>query len=79
MSGRKMRTKKYVRSMMMAIEWAKGSSTKTNGLRVIRRFENVNNVEFDPSNRSHQLLVCGHGDTEEFFRSVKIKRSKGVL
>ena len=79
MMGRKTRTKKYVRSMMMAIELAKGSSTKANGLRAIRKFEEVNNIEFDPSNRSHQLVVCGRGDTMEFFRSVKIKRSKGVL
>ena len=41
MIGRKTRTKKYVRSMMMAIEWAKGSSTKANGLRVIRKFEGI--------------------------------------
>lgn len=70
---------KQIRAMLKAIDLAKGKSTRTDGLRVIRSFEDVNGVAFDPNNLSHQLLVCGRGDTEGFFRAIRLKRKKGIL
>ena len=74
------RYKKYKRlkAMMHAIELAQTSvydfdkkSSKADGLRVIRRFERLNNITFGPFNNDHLELINGGGIHEEFFRNVK--------
>lgn len=57
--------------MLRAIRDAAGDSTMTNGLRVIRRFEQLNNVEFDPFNRQHRIIIFNCGVHEEFFRAIR--------
>jgi len=44
--------------------------SKTNGLRVIKRFERVNKVKFDPFNNDHLDLIYGNASNESFFRSM---------
>jgi len=71
---------RYVSAMMEAIDVARTCpalvrklATKTNGLRVIKRFEKVNGYKFDPFNDEHVQAIAGHGYDEAFFRSVKLK------
>lgn len=63
--------RKYRREMLRAIREAAGDSTMTNGLRVIRRFEEINNVQFDPFNRQHRSIIVNCGVHEEFFRAIR--------
>ena len=77
-----MNRKRYIRAMLRAINkarvsvWDGKKTSKTNGLRVIRRFEKVNKCDFNPFDKYHVELIVGHGDDEEFFRSAKLK---GIL
>jgi len=68
---------RYVRAMMKAIDVACRScwtsdprGRKTDGLRVIRRFEQINNTEFDPFNSTHVDTIRGWANTEGFFRDA---------
>ena len=45
-------------------------SSKTDALRVIRTFERVNNMEFDPFSERHVDQVAGWGWAENRFRSI---------
>lgn len=76
--------KKYTYAMMNAIDLARkptkfelqfsGSmQSRTNGLRVIRRFEKVNKIPFNPLNDRHLKLVEGNAGHEAFFRSFRLK------
>ena len=62
------RSRRYVRAMLRAINAASdlpdphpyvNSCTRTAGLRVIRDFERVNAIEFDPFNSQHVDKVAG--------------------
>lgn len=72
-----LKRRRYVAAMMQGIGMASapcfigGKSSKTDGLRVIRRFERVNGVAFDPRNSSHVSAVAGNGHNENFFRRAK--------
>lgn len=73
----------YVSGMMKAIKqaqynvWNKDKpASKTNGLRVIRRFEKINQIEFDPYDNFHVKTISGHGTDEAHFRRVKLLRGK---
>ena len=74
--------KKHVKAMMRAIKYATTPAnkdkreSKTNGLRVIRRFESVNNIKFDPANRSHLDYIYGCAHIEGFLRKAKLILSK---
>ncbi len=57
-------------AMLKAIKIAAGGASITDGLRVIRRFERVNNIKFNPFSVFHINMVRGHGDDEQFFRRV---------
>lgn len=66
-------------AMMKAIDEArkpdpmligKQSHSKTDGLRVIRRFEMVNGVAFNPFSEEHLELVAGNAGHEVFFRKA---------
>lgn len=68
---------RYVKAMMEAIKLAQATtfgvgklSSKTDGLRAIRRFEKINKVKFDPFSTVHTRFVTGCGIHEEFFRSA---------
>lgn len=69
--------RRYVAEMMQAIDMAStsyflgGKSSKTDGLRVIRRFEKINGIAFDPKNSGHLSVVSGNGHNENFFRREK--------
>lgn len=70
--------KKYVKAMLKAIDAARSESSgpkrkfsKTDGLRVIKRFEKVNNIAFDPFNIHHVDIVSGWGWNESMLRSLK--------
>lgn len=69
---------RHVKAMMKAIDIARisyflgGKSSKTDGLRVIRRFERVNGVVFDPNNSNHLSVVSGNGHNENFFRKARM-------
>jgi hypothetical protein len=72
-----MKRQKYVRAMMNAIGraqkgWLCDPSSKTDALRAIRRFEEVNGVRFNPFNESHVGKVSGCGTHEHFFRAGKV-------
>lgn len=73
----------YVRAMMRCIKSAtfdiltEQISSKTDGLRVIKRFEKVNKIKFDPFNINHRELVIGHGMNESFFRAVELLNVQG--
>lgn len=70
--------RKYVKAMMFAIKRAqtnvfdKEPSSKTDALRAIRRFERVNNIQFNPFNKAHLNTVAGCGTHENFFRKIKL-------
>jgi len=72
-----MNRRKYVRAMLKAINKARQnhfegeSASKTDGLRVIRRFEKVNKIKFDPFNSLHIDAISGWGKYEGFFRAIK--------
>lgn len=63
----KWRRRRYRKALWAAIQDACGNSSgmyandihPVNGLRVIRIFEEVNKVKFDPFNRLHRHLVAG--------------------
>lgn len=67
----------FVRYMIKAIDVARSESfaspksTMTNGLRVIRRFEKVNGIEFNPRDSLHISFVRRMGCHEDFFRTAK--------
>ena len=71
--------RRYVRAMMRAISLAQGSVwsddvrvSRTHGLRVIRSFERVNKIPFDPFDHSHVHLIEGMGHHEHFFRDARL-------
>lgn len=59
------------RLYLKAIRLAAGRESMTDGLRVIKRFERVNNVEFNPRNRQHLDTVKNNGQHENFFRRAR--------
>lgn len=61
---------RYKPAMIKAIKLA--GSSKTDGLRVIRLFEKMNGVRFDPFDNSHLNLISGMGHHESFFRQANI-------
>ncbi len=72
--------KLYVRAMMTAINTARHNvwnrnapSSKTDALRVIRHFEEVNGCKFNPLNKRHIGRVAGHGKDEAFFRAARLR------
>ena len=73
------RSKRYLRAMLRAIDLARKPDTfwdgkrysKTYGLRVIKTFERVNGVPFDPFNGEHLSLIEGNAHHEHFFRTGK--------
>ena len=66
---------KYRRGVLKGIEIARNSSSgkcsKTDGLRVIRRFEEVNKCPYDHESLSHTYLVRGKANNESMFRRLK--------
>lgn len=69
------RHRRYVRAMLKAIDVAREPvwdfdvrASRTDGLRVIRRFERVNGTRFDPFNETHLEAVAGNGSHENFLR-----------
>lgn len=68
----------YIKAMLKAINLARSESSlnpkssMTDGLRVIRRFEKINNIKFDPFNKTHLNKIAYNGSHESFFRSMKI-------
>lgn len=68
----------YVFMMLRAINKArynvlvKGITTKTNGLRCIKTFEEVNNIKFDPFCSEHVDKVAGMGNYEDLFRKINL-------
>lgn len=71
------RDRRYVRAMLKAIDIAREPvfigetrQSKTNGLRVIRRFERVNKTTFNPFDKRHLELIHGCASHESFFRKV---------
>jgi len=71
------RNKRYIKAMLKAIDKAREPvfigeewQSKTNGLRVIRRFERVNNTTFDPFDKRHLELIHGCASHESFFRKA---------
>lgn len=73
------RSRQYKKAMLKAIDKARsvydGISThmysKTDGLRVIRRFEKVNSINFDPLNSTHLRMIQGNARHERFFRMAR--------
>jgi len=71
--------KKYVRGMMKAIESARkpkacyvnNNFSKTDALRVIKRFEKVNKMQFDPYDKRQIACISGKARYESFFRNAK--------
>lgn len=63
--------RRYVDGMTRAISVACcNGGSRTCGLRVIRRFEKVNGITFDPSNYRHLEMIRGNAEYEEFFRRM---------
>jgi hypothetical protein len=58
------------KAMLKAIKEASGGTSKTYGLRAIRRFEKVNNCAFNPCNKEHIFKVSDCGSHERFFRKA---------
>jgi hypothetical protein len=64
--------------MMRSIEIARNDPmlekrpSKTNGLRVIKTFERVNGMAFDPFDKSHRRMIAGHAGHEAFFRMMRL-------
>ena len=76
----KIKRKLYVRAMFKAIDLARTCPgyheevrRKTIGLRVIKRFEKVNNTRFDPFDTTHTAVVTSLGAFEDFFASPVVK------
>lgn len=72
----------YVRAMMKAIRGAcnktmhKNQMPLTYGLRVIKRFERINKVKFDPFDSAHCDIIYGCANDEAFFRMNKIRMNR---
>jgi len=71
-------SKRYTYAMIKAIDKARNSvfigeqrQSKTDGLRVIRRFERVNKTAFNPFNKEHLKLIAGNASNEAFFRKAR--------
>lgn len=69
---------RHVYLMLRAINYARqpvwiGEKRQsiTDGLRVIKRFEIVNNTSFDPFNSEHVYVVAGCASHESFFRKIR--------
>jgi len=62
--------RKSIRKCMKAIKIAAGDASKTDGLRVIKRFEELNKVSFNPSDSSHLYIVADLGKHERSFRRI---------
>jgi hypothetical protein len=68
----------YVRGMLNSIERArentiyKNKMSRTDGLRVIKRFEKVNGITFNPFCAAHNEKIRGCANNESFFRAVKL-------
>ena len=69
------KSKRYTYSMMKAIDKAREPiwigeklQSKTDGLRVIRRFERVNKTAFNPFSEKHLEFIAGNASHEAFFR-----------
>lgn len=75
---------RYVRAMLKSIEYAREKTmhanrmSKTDGLRVIKRFEKVNGIAFDPFNPMHNNIIYGCANDESFFRAIRLMRTKNV-
>ena len=67
-------TRQYVPAMMRAIKHAVGNSgaNRTDGLRVIRRFEKKNDIKFNPFNDTHLSYIAGMACHESFFRAMNL-------
>jgi hypothetical protein len=70
--------KRYRKLMMKAINVARTSClhvekpcSKQSGLRVIKDFEKVNGISFDPSNQLHLGRVAGMAHHSNFLRRAK--------
>jgi len=78
---------RYVWSMMKAINLArtifrlddKYIESKTDGLRVIRRFEKTNGIKFNPKDNSHLGRISGMADHEKFFRRISYIKQPSSL
>lgn len=64
-----------LKAMMRAIDLARTCGgkvySKTDGLRVIRRFERSNGIRFDPFNEYHLQAVSGMAWNESLIRRLK--------
>lgn len=72
------RSKHYTYAMMKAIDKAREPvwigeqwQSKTDGLRVIRRFERINKTAFNPFSEDHLDLIAGNASHEAFFRKAR--------
>ena len=70
-------SKRYTYAMIKAISKARDPvwigeqrQSKTDGLRVIRRFDRVNKTAFNPLNEEHLELIAGNASHEAFFRKA---------
>ena len=70
-------SKRYAYAMLRAVDKARAPvwigekwQSKTDGLRVIRRFERVNKTSFDPFSEAHLELTAGNASHEAFFRKA---------
>jgi hypothetical protein len=69
--------KRYVKAMLKAINKAREPvwideerQSKTDGLRVIKRFERVNKTKFNPFDKRHLEMIHGNASHEHFFRKA---------
>ena len=69
----------YVRAMMKAVDHAREpyflceeKESKTYGLRAIRTFEKINDIEFDPYDWISIKFIHGSAHHEAFFRRAKL-------
>lgn len=75
------RSREYVRAMLEAIDYAASETalfkgtTRTNGLRCVRTFEDVNGFEFNPFDKSHVEHIRGMAVHEAIHRRLKIGKS----
>lgn len=74
-------SKRYNYAMLKAIDKARSNplfhdGTKTDGLRVIRSFERVNKIAFNPFNNLHILMISGMSHNERLIRNLKIRARK---
>lgn len=76
------KTSRYRKAMMKAIKKAAQetimfkASSLTNGLRVIKKFEQINKTKFNPFDEYHVELVTGNGCHEAIFRRLKLLRNE---